>query len=114
MKSNLELALIACSYRPVTSENRTVYMKLYGFNWILFDMSIKEVISYFAGKEDFTCWNRKSFEELFDENTQTVLQYAQDIQYYERYDGPHGHGGSPNSMDNYMLIDDYFKQFQFL
>ena len=113
MKSNLEQALIACSYRFINS--KSLYMKLYGFNWIIFDINKKLVSSWFPGKENnFVCWNTKEFDEIFSEDCNNILEFAKSVQYYEKYNGPHGHGDILTNIKNYMLLDNYFNQSIFL
>ena len=115
MKSNLELALVACSYRPVISnEGKTIYMKVYGFTWITVDLKEEVFISFIQGaKGQMLCWNRKSFDEVFYNKEDTVDQRAACIQYYEMLDGPTEHSTYGN-IEHFTLFDDYFKQFQFL
>ena len=114
MKSNLEQSLVACSYRPVYKNKELLYIKVYGFTIIIFDINKEIVSSWFKGVEEITCWNKKEFKEIFDDINDVIPELTKSIQYYERYDGPHGHGNIPKNIEYFMLIDDYFKQFIFL
>ena len=114
MKSNLEQALVACSYRPIHKDKELLYIKVYGFNIIAFDVNREIVSSWFKGIEEIACWNKKEFKEIFDKNDDDISELAKSIQYYERYNGPHDHGNIPENMKDFILIDDYFKQFVFL
>lgn len=116
MRSLLELALIACSYRPIRTNNeKIIYAKLCGFTWIKVDIDNREISSWFLGnKNKLICWSYKTFEEIFEGFEDTLEGKSYAIQYYELYNSAVDHGNCPiEHISKFMLIDNYFKIAQY-